>query len=97
MDSGGTTKRMQINFSGRVQGVGFRYMVCRVAEAFEVAGYVRNLPGGDVEVVAEGFEQELSDFLNGIRSSHVSRYIIQEQIRWFAATGEFDRFGVSYS
>ncbi len=95
MDSGGAKKRMQVIFSGRVQGVGFRYTVCRVAEAFAVTGYVRNLPDGNVEVMTEGVEQELVDFLNGIRGAQVGRYIAKEQVRWMPATGQYEQFGIS--
>ena len=45
---------MMIHYSGRVQGVGFRYQTHRVAAGFEVTGTVRNLPNGRVELVAEG-------------------------------------------
>ncbi|MGE5194896.1 MAG: acylphosphatase [Deltaproteobacteria bacterium] len=47
-----TTER--IIFSGRVQGVGFRYTVHSLARRHPVAGYVRNLPDGTVELVAQG-------------------------------------------
>jgi len=46
------TKRFVV--SGRVQGVGFRYFVVREAEALGLAGWVRNLPDGRVEVLASG-------------------------------------------
>lgn len=94
MNSGGTTKQMLASFSGRVQGVGFRYTVCRVAEAFAVAGFVRNLPDGSVEVVAEGVEQELVDFLNGIQGALIGRYIAKEQVNWMPATGQYEQFRI---
>jgi acylphosphatase len=40
--------------SGLVQGVGFRYFVLREARALALAGWVRNLSDGRVEVVANG-------------------------------------------
>jgi acylphosphatase len=45
---------------GRVQGVGYRYFVQREADALGVTGFVRNLPDGNVEVVAEGGEQAMA-------------------------------------
>ena len=47
--------------SGRVQGVGYRYFVLRVAERLGVTGFARNLPDGSVEVVAEGSEDVLGE------------------------------------
>jgi acylphosphatase len=55
--------RRTVHFSGHVQGVGFRYTVQDVARDFAVTGYVRNLPDGRVELVAEGEEHELSRFV----------------------------------
>lgn len=46
------TVRFIVN--GRVQGVGFRWFVMREAARLDLAGYVRNLPDGSVEVVAQG-------------------------------------------
>jgi len=59
--------RCRVTFSGRVQGVGFRFTCQRAARGFEVAGYVRNLADGRVELVAEGGPGELDDFLTAIR------------------------------
>ena len=96
MDFEAAIKRMHVVYSGRVQGVGFRYTVCRVAKPFAITGFVRNLPDGDVELVGEGGEQDLLNLLNAIRVSGVGSYIINEHVRWETATNEFDRFGVSF-
>jgi acylphosphatase len=45
---------------GRVQGVGYRYFVQYQADSLKVTGFVRNLPDGSVEVVAEGVESALA-------------------------------------
>ncbi len=94
MNSGGGKRKLKIIFSGRVQGVGFRYAVCRAAELFSVVGYVRNLPEGSVEVVAEGIEQELVDFFHRIKRERVGRFIAKEQVSWSAATGQYKQFGI---
>lgn len=96
MDSDGSMRRLQVLFSGRVQGVGFRFTACRMAASFDVTGFVKNLMNGDVELVAEGREQDLIDFLNEIRGSHLGRHILKERIGWSDATGAYDEFRISY-
>jgi acylphosphatase len=59
--------RRRVVFSGRVQGVGFRFTCQSLARGFEVVGFVRNLPDGRVELVAEGESRELEAFLASIR------------------------------
>ena len=54
-------------FSGHVQGVGFRYSVLQVAKEFEVAGYVRNLADGRVQLEAEGTEREIAAFVDAVQ------------------------------
>ncbi len=60
-------ERRRIYYSGRVQGVGFRYTCHSLARGFDVDGYVRNLPCGRVELVAEGDPQELDRFATSIQ------------------------------
>jgi acylphosphatase len=64
----------RIQYCGRVQGVGFRYSARQLAEEFVVAGYVRNLRNGDVELVAEGAQDEVDRFLDAI-ASQMAGYI----------------------
>ncbi|MBU3664567.1 MAG: acylphosphatase [Chthoniobacterales bacterium] len=68
-------KTVQVFYEGRVQGVGFRYAARRVAAGFDVAGYVRNLPDGRVELVASGDAGEVEDFLQALRDSELAGHI----------------------
>lgn len=52
-----------VHFTGRVQGVGFRFQALQVAREFEVAGYVQNLPDGRVRLEVEGVRAEIDAFL----------------------------------
>jgi acylphosphatase len=53
-------------FSGRVQGVGFRYTTLLLAREYEVAGFAQNLPDGRVRVEVEGNALEVNDFIGAI-------------------------------
>ena len=86
--------RMQVFYSGRVQGVGFRYTVKRVTAGFEVTGTVRNLADGRVELVAEGGEAELKEFQQAIREAGLEHFIQNEDVSWREATGEFRGFEI---
>ena len=65
----------QVFYEGRVQGVGFRYSVRQIATGFDVAGWVRNLPDGRVELLAAGDPGEVADFLEAIRDSDLGSFI----------------------
>jgi acylphosphatase len=64
----------RVHYSGRVQGVGFRYTTRSLADRFAVAGYVRNLANGEVELVAEGEADEVERFLAAL-ASRMEHYI----------------------
>jgi acylphosphatase len=55
--------RAHLYISGRVQGVFFRYETKHLAEKLAVAGWIRNLPDGRVEVVFEGDEENVQKLI----------------------------------
>jgi acylphosphatase len=67
---------------GRVQGVGYRWFAQRAATPLKIQGYVRNLPGGDVEVRAQADEGVLNEFKQelsrGPYGAHVAEIIEQD-------------------
>ena len=87
--------RKTIYYSGRVQGVGFRYTTARVARGLHVTGYVRNLPDGRVEVVAEGRRDEVESFVERL-ADQMSGYIRGVDAREANASGEFADFQVRF-
>ena len=89
-------KRALVCYTGRVQGVGFRYTAREVACGFEVTGYVRNLPDGRVELIAEGEETETKAFLEAIPESGLAGHIRAQDVSWMPATGEFNRFEIRH-
>jgi acylphosphatase len=91
-----TTSRRRLNvfYSGHVQGVGFRYTVRQVAAGFEVAGMVSNLPDGRVELVAEGSAEELNAFRQAIRDAGLDHFIQDEQVDWSEAQGGLRGFEI---
>jgi len=85
---------MQVFYSGRVQGVGFRYTVKTTATGFELTGTIRNLLDGRVELNAEGARDELEMFRQAIRDAGMGGFIRDEQVAWTSATGEFRGFEI---
>ena len=88
-------QRREISYSGRVQGVGFRYTTYRIAQEFAVAGYVKNLPDGRVELVVEGPPQEIQAMLDIVRAK-MGRYIREVHETRSPASGGFSGFDVRF-
>ena len=87
-------RRLEIFYAGRVQGVGFRYTVKTVAAGFEVAGTIRNLADGRVELVAEGLRAELEEFRAAILDAGLAGFVRDEQVNWADAKNNFRGFEI---
>jgi acylphosphatase len=81
-------------YSGDVQGVGFRYTARAVASGFAVAGYVRNLSNGQVEVVAEGESDAVAGFLAAV-AKRMGGYVTGSNVADESPAGFVD-FGIRY-
>ena len=88
--------RVHVIISGKVQGVFFRMETKRVADRFNVSGWVRNNRDGTVEAVFEGEKGNVASVIEwcgkGPPLSNVSRADIVEE----NYTGEFDGFDVTF-
>ncbi len=65
----------QVYYEGRVQGVGFRFMVKQIARGYEIVGWVRNLDDGRVELQCSGEREEIEGFLEAIAESELKGHI----------------------
>ncbi len=86
--------RASVFYSGRVQGVGFRYTVKRLVCGFDVSGFVENLSNGQVKLVIEGEKNELEAFILAVGESGLGPMIRGEEVFWSDATGEYRGFSI---
>jgi acylphosphatase len=87
-------KQVLIIAGGEVQSAGYREFVRKATFRQKITGTVRNLESGNVEIIAEGNEEELKSFLTTI---NISEYPIDVQdfgVTWAEATGEYSKFSI---
>lgn len=89
-------ERIRAVVGGRVQGVGFRYFVLSVARGLGLAGYVRNLPDGDVEVVAEGERDRLDALIARLNEGPPSSNVTEVHVERAGPPDEHIGFEVRY-
>lgn len=87
-------QQVQVVYSGRVQGVGFRYATKSVAAGYEITGTVRNLSDGRVELTAHGEREELEAFLAALEDSGLRRFIRSKEIAWQEPLGAWKGFEI---
>ena len=85
--------RIDVLFTGRVQGVNFRWTTRRVAERFNVTGWVRNERHGTVRMVAEGDRGELERFVTAVQEA-MNGYITETSVEHGVAVGDLDGFSI---
>lgn len=85
-------ERVHVWVSGLVQGVWFRASAEREAIARGLTGWVRNLPDGRVEALAEGSRPALERYVDWCRQGPPAARVDDVKVEWLPATGEFDGF-----
>jgi len=88
-------ERKQVYFSGRVQGVGFRYTARHIAGNYEIGGFVRNLPDGRVELLVQGPKTQIKAFLDELTAT-MGRSIIKTTVQDQPCLDEFDGFEIRF-
>ena len=81
---------------GHVQGVGYRFFARRAAVSLGLRGYVRNLPDGAVETVAEGSRGDLEALLAALWRGPSEARVADVEASWGAATGTFGGFSIRH-
>lgn len=87
-------RRVSVIASGDVQAVGYREFVRKQTFKKNIGGFVRNLDSGDVEIIAEGSEDDLKKFTNAIQISEYPIDVRDLHVSWHHPTGEFTRFDI---
>ena len=84
----------KFKISGSVQGVGYRYFAQRSAARHQVVGYVRNLPDGSVEVLAEGSQRSVDEFKHDLAAgpTYAAVDVIEETV--LEPSGSYGAFRV---
>jgi len=88
-------KGVQVIVGGMVQGVGFRYHVHHSARRHYLKGWVKNMPDGRVETVAEGDEEELREFVKEVKKGSRFSRVDDAQVEWLSYTNQFANFQIT--
>lgn len=86
--------RVNIFVSGRVQGVFFRLETRRIAEELGITGWVKNLPDGRVEILAEGEKEKLEKLVEWVKRGPVFAKVDNLEVEWQEYRDEFNSFEI---
>ena len=86
----------EINISGRVKGVGYRYYVVQKAIELEIVGWVKNTKSGGVLISAQGKNSELETFVDFLRIGPTRSRVEKISKYKMPILIEFDKFEIKY-
>ena len=84
-----------IIFAGRVQGVGFRFTAHRMANRHQLTGFVRNLPDGTVEMLAQGPAEDIDDCVQDIKEDFAG-YLREAKIQEIPPDPRYTDFKITF-
>ena len=87
-------QRVEMLISGVVQGIGYRYFVYRSARQLDLVGWVRNLPDGRVQAVAEGERGVLEIFIKELKTGPRFASVHKIDLKWAEPTGQYTTFDI---
>ncbi len=82
--------------SGIVQGVGYRYFVSRLAGKWELTGWVKNQPTGEVEIEIEGPRGLIESLIKDLWTGNAWATVREIDVRWEKYTGKYDGFDITF-
>jgi acylphosphatase len=85
---------VKIIVSGRVQGVGYRYFIARIADGLELCGYAKNLFTGEVEITAEGRREFLEALIEKAGSGPPGARVKTCKVEWLDFKKKYDKFEI---
>ncbi len=94
MNEGNNTYKILL--SGRVQGVGFRYYVENRAHKYNITGYVENTPHSKVEIVCQGKEKDLKDFISEVKKGPAFAMVSNVDIQPIDNPKNYHNFNIKF-
>ncbi len=86
----------ELNITGRVQGVGYRYFAALKANEMGITGWVKNAVDGSVIVVAQGIEEEIKTYIDYLYIGPTRSRVDQISKVKFNTLSDFNNFSVKY-
>ncbi|MCK4591864.1 acylphosphatase [Candidatus Parcubacteria bacterium] len=87
-------KRIHLLISGSVQGVLYRVNSKSKAEELDLTGYVRNMSDSKVEILAEGEENNLKEFIKWCYNGPDNAVVSEVKVKWSEYEEKFDKFEI---